>query len=123
MTDLVELAQRLIAMRKDPLRQKARERYPAAAQAFAAGVAACDDPAVLLALIRADTGHVLPPPTMQVAYERLLADEARRTAGLLGAYAMHLTMFGYTAADGSLVHDTDEMVSALYAEIEAEDAE
>ena len=118
MTDLLTLTQSIIEMRKHPLQNNARERYPAAAQQFAEQVDTCDDPATLREIIRTDTGHVLPPPIKQQVYEKLLADDANRTPSLLQAYAMHLTMFGYTDADGSLVHDTDNMVNALYDEIE-----
>lgn len=120
MTDLLTLAQSIIEMRKHPLRSNARERYPAAAQQFAQAVADCDDPATLRAIIRADTGHVLPPPIKQQIYEKLLADDANRTPSLLQTYAMHLTMFGYTDADSNLIHDTDDMINALYKEIETQ---
>lgn len=116
MTDIVALAQEIIAMRKNPLKTNAHQRYPAAAQQFAQLVAACDDPTQLRAIIRADTGHVLPPPVKQTVYEKLLAMPDQRTPEVLRAYAMHLTMFGYTGADGALVHDVDDQINALFAE-------
>ena len=118
MTDLIQLAQSIIEMRKNPLRNNARQRYPAAAQQFAQAITDCDDADTLRQIIRTDTGHVLPPPIKQQVYEKLLADDTNRTPSLLQAYAMHLTMFGYTDADGNLIHDTDDMINALYDEIE-----
>ncbi len=115
---LLDLARDVIDMRKRPLQTKAHQRYPAAAQQLSAAVTACDDPDTLRALIRLDTGHVLPPPVMQVAYETLLADAVQRTPDVLRAYALHLTMFGYTDADGSLIHDTDALTQSLFDEAE-----
>jgi hypothetical protein len=119
MTSLVTLARAIIDMRKHPLKTNARERYPAAAAQFAQAVAACDDPVRLRAVIRADTGHVLPPPVKQQVYEKLLAMDDQRTPDVLRAYAMHLTMFGYTDADGALIHDVDDQINALFAEADA----
>ncbi|MEM6284026.1 MAG: hypothetical protein AAF787_17675 [Chloroflexota bacterium] len=117
--DLITLAGDIIAMRKNPLKNNARTRYPAAAQQFAHAIAHCEDTATLRELIRLDSGHVLPPPTKQQIYEKLLADDANRTPDILRAYGMHLVMFGYTDADGKLVHDTDDITNALYAEADA----
>ncbi len=116
---LVTLAEDLIAMRKNPLRNKAAMRYPAAAMQFAADVAGCDDPDVLRKIIVVDTGHVLPPPVKQGIFTRLLAHE--RTPDLLRAYGMHLVMFGYTDENGALVYDTDAMTNALYDEADVLD--
>lgn len=113
---LQQLAQDIITMRKHPLKNNGARRYPAAAQQFDAAVRDCDDLDTLAAIIHLDSGHVLPPATIQRAYERLLADDAHRTAPRLRAYAFHLIMFGYTDADGMLVHDTDAQVDALHAE-------
>lgn len=118
MTELVALAQDIIQMRKFPLKNNGMQRYPAAQQAFAAGVAACDDPAILRGIIAVDTGHVLPSPIKQRVYEKLLAMPAERDAALLRAFAMHLVMFGYTDADGNLNSDVDAQINALYQEAE-----
>jgi hypothetical protein len=115
---LLDLAREVIDMRKRPLQTRAHQRYPAAAQQLTAAVTACDSSVTLRALIRLDTGHVLPPPVMQVAYETLLSDEAQRTPDVLRAYALHLTMFGYTDSAGNLVHDTDALTQALFDEAE-----
>ncbi|MEL6148540.1 MAG: hypothetical protein AAFV33_12985 [Chloroflexota bacterium] len=117
--DLITLAQDMIAMRKNPLKNNAARRYPVAAQQFAQAVANCDDADTLRELIRLDSGHVLPPPTKQQIYEKLLAADANRTPDVLRAYGMHLVMFGYTDADGKLVHNTDELTNTLYAEADA----
>lgn len=118
---LVQLAEDIIDMRKHPLRSNARERYPTAMQKFADEVNACNDTATLREIIRVDSGHVLPPPIKQIAYEKLLAQTEQRTPGLLRAFAMHLVMFGYTDENGVRIHDTDDRVNELYDEAEAKD--
>lgn len=116
MNELVDLAQALIAMRKYPLKDNGARRYPAAAQQFAALATHCTDADALQAVIDVDTGHVLPPPTKQVIFEKLLDRPAYRTSANLRAFALHLVMFGYTEADGTLNSDVDERVNALFAE-------
>jgi hypothetical protein len=119
MADIVQLAHDIILMRKYPLRDNGARRYPVAAQQFSQAVAACDDLSALRDIIAADTGHLLPTPTKQQVYEKLLAHPEERTASMLRAYAMHLEMFGYSLPDGTLQADTDAMVDKLLAEADA----
>lgn len=114
--DLLQLAKDIIDMRKHPLKNNGARRYPIAAQQFDAAINVCEDMTVLREIIAVDTGHVLPSATKQHIFEKVLANDVQRTPDMLRAYGMHLVMFGYIDEAGMMVHDTDDMTDALFAE-------
>ncbi|MFZ4826385.1 MAG: hypothetical protein ACOYLB_03435 [Phototrophicaceae bacterium] len=114
--DVQQLARDLIALRKDPMRHRAHERYAQLAEQFSQAIEACTDSAVLLEILKLDSGHVLPTPTKQAIYEKLLAEPSTRTAPILRAFGMHLVMFGYTATDGTATHEVTQWVDDLFDE-------
>lgn len=114
--DARQLAQDLIALRKDPMRHRAHERYTQLAEQFSQAIEACTDSVTLLEVLKLDSGHVLPTPTKQMIYEKLLAEPSTRTVPILRAFGMHLVMFGYTATDGTATYDVTGWVDELFNE-------
>lgn len=114
--EVQQLAQDLIALRKDPMRHRAHERYAHLADQFAQAIGACADATVLIEVLRLDSGHVLPTLTKQAIYEKLLANPSTRTASLLRAFGMHLVMFGYTETDGTALYEVTQWVDELFDE-------
>ncbi len=121
MTDdhpLLDLARTLITVRTRPTAPEMKLAFQQAMQQFAALVDGSSDPAPLTAVLVYDRGMHLPSALRQRAFERCFA-LGGKTPALLREYALHLLMFGYAEADGTVNGDTDAQIEALYAEADA----
>lgn len=117
MSDLLDLTNDLIAVRKKPTTQDRFKQYPQMLARFRELVSTCEDRAVLKQVIKLDTGYYLLAGDRQRVLEKLL--ELERTPEILRAYAMQLELFGDVDDFGEADLEVDERVQALYDEADS----
>jgi hypothetical protein len=114
---LPEITRELVRLRQKPTTQERFKAYPALLQRFNDLLEACDDPAILRAVIDLDNGYYLLAGYRQRVLEKWLMFE--RTPETLRLYAMHLMLFGDTDEWGNADTNTDARVEALEKEADS----
>jgi len=116
MSELIDLTNDLIAIRKKPTTQDKFKQYPQMLLRFRELVNDCDDADLLKQVVQLDSGYYLLAGDRQQVIEKLL--EIERTADILRTYAMQLELFGDVDDFGEANLEVDAQVQALYDEAE-----
>jgi len=114
MSNLIDITQDLIAIRKKPTTQDRYKQYPQMLARFRDYVQTCDDADILKQVIKLDSGYFLLAGDRQMVLEKLLTIE--RTPAILRSYAMQLELFGDVDDFGEANLETDARVEDLYDE-------
>ena len=117
MSELIDLTNDLIAIRKKPTTQERFKQYPQMLARFREIVQRCEDALLLKQVIKLDSGYYLLAGDRQMVLEKLLAME--RSPSVLRTYAMQLELFGDVDDFGEANLETDARVQALYDEADS----
>lgn len=120
MSELLDLTNDLISLRKKPTTQDRFKQYPQMLFRFRELVEACTDTAILKQVVKQDSGYYLLAGDRQLVLEKLLSME--RTPAHLRAYAMQLELFGDVNEFGEADLEIDARVQDLYDEADARES-